>query len=199
MSSSGVLENRPAGSQSAPMEAVAESKDKPAVAEADAGTRLTTWRRYLILFVVSWNTLVITSTSTSLLVATPEISAAIDTTDQILNITNAGVLIAQGCASLFWSPFGALTSRRISYTLAVFVLFVSSIGTAVSNNLASFTATRLLTGLTGTFFMVAGQTIIADIFQPTVRGRAIGCMMVGSVAGNGFGKLPDQHEKPGLF
>lgn len=149
---------------------------------------LPTWRRYLILFIVSWNTLIITSTSTSLLVATPEIAADIRTTEQILNITNAGVLIANGCASLFWSPFAALISRRISYNAAVFVLLVGSIGTAVSGNLAAFTATRLLTGLTGTFFMVAGQTFIADIFKPTVRGRAVGCMQVGSVVGNALGR-----------
>lgn len=37
--------------------------------------------------------------------------------------------------------------------------------------------------------MVAGQTIIADIFPPVTRGRAVGCLMVGGVAGTAIGAL----------
>jgi MFS family permease len=36
--------------------------------------------------------------------------------------------------------------------------------------------------------MVAGQTIIADIYEPFLRGRAVGLMQVGSVAGTAIGK-----------
>lgn len=42
----------------------------------------------MILFIVSWNCLVIVATSTSVLVATPEISAELHTTPTIINITN---------------------------------------------------------------------------------------------------------------
>ncbi|KAJ3517695.1 hypothetical protein NM208_g14668 [Fusarium decemcellulare] len=66
-------------------------------------------------------------------------------------------------------------------------MLATSIGTAVASNLAAFTALRVLSGLTGTYFMVAGQTIIADIYQPLVRGRAVGFMQVGSVAGTAIG------------
>lgn len=45
-------------------------------------------------------------------------------------------------------------------------MFVPSIGAAVAPDLATFTAKRLVGGLTGTYFMVAGQTIITDIFEP---------------------------------
>ncbi|KAH6991505.1 major facilitator superfamily domain-containing protein [Ilyonectria sp. MPI-CAGE-AT-0026] len=149
--------------------------------------KLETWQRYLILFIVSWNCLVVTSTSTSLLVATPEIAASFSTTAEILNLTNSAVLVAMGCSSLIWSPLGQVFSRRISYNAAIIVLFLTSIGTAVAPNLACFTAMRILTGLTGTYFMVAGQTIIADLFAPLVRGRAVGCLMVGGVAGTAVG------------
>lgn len=148
---------------------------------------LKTWQRYVILFIVSWNCLTITSTTTSLLIATPEIAATLRTTAEILNVTNSGVLIAMGCSSLIWSPISEIFSRRISYNAAIVVLFFTSIGTALAPDMATFTAMRVLTGFTGTYFMVAGQTIIADIFIPVVRGRAVGCMMVGSVAGSAIG------------
>jgi MFS family permease len=161
--------------------------DPEAAVMDDQSSRLRTWQRYLILFIVSWNTLVITSTSTSLLIATPEIAATLQTTPQVLNATNAGVLLAMGWSSLIWGPVADLLGRRTSYNAAMAVLCAASIGTAVAPSLSVFTAMRLLGALTGTYFMVAGQTIIADIFDPLVRGRAVGCLMVGSVAGTALG------------
>ncbi|KAJ5981163.1 hypothetical protein N7522_013978 [Penicillium canescens] len=144
--------------------------------------RIPTWRKCLILFIVSWMTLAVTFSSTSLLPATPEIATEFSTTTEILNITNAGVLIAMGFSSFIWGPIVNLFGRRIVYNAAILVLCVCSAGMAASINLIMFIAMRVLGGFTGTFFMVAGQTIIADIFEPTVRGTAVGCFMVGSVS-----------------
>ncbi|SPN99921.1 related to MFS transporter [Cephalotrichum gorgonifer] len=150
-------------------------------------SQLPKWRRYVILFIVSWNCFVVITTSTSVLIATPEISAELSTTPAIINVTNSGVLLAMGLSPMIWAPLSDMFSRRIAYSLTIAFLFITSIGTAVSHNFATFTAMRLLTGLTGAYFMVSGQTIIADIFKPLVRGRAVGCMMVGSVAGGALG------------
>ncbi|KAH7311300.1 major facilitator superfamily domain-containing protein [Stachybotrys elegans] len=150
-------------------------------------SELQPWQRYLVLFIVSWNCLVVTSASTSLLVATPEIAATLHTTPEILNATNSGVLLAMGFSSLFWSPLSDIVGRRVSYNASLVVLFTSSIGTAVAPQMSVFTAMRILSGFTGTWFMVAGQTIIADLFPPLVRGRAVGCQMVGTVAGTALG------------
>lgn len=138
----------------------------PSPPPARTGRDLPSWRKYLILFVVSWMTLCVTFSSTSLLVATPEISADLSTTSEILNVTNAGVLIAMGLSSLIWSPLSDIFGRRLVYNIAIFFLFVPSIGTAVAPDMATFTAMRMVSGFTGTYFMVAGQTVIADIFEP---------------------------------
>jgi len=55
--------------------------------------------------------------------------------------------------------------RRISYNSAVLVLLICSILTAVSRNMAMFTAMRVLSGFEATFQQVAGQTFIADVFD----------------------------------
>ena len=161
----------------------------PPVDPEEAESGLPKWRRMIILFVVSWNCHVIVWTSTSVLVASPEISEEFThATPTIINITNAAVLLAMGISSMIWVPLSDRFSRRIAYISALAVMFITSIGTAVAPNMATFTAMRLLgTGFTGTYFMVAGQTIIADIFGPLMRGRAIGLMMVGSVAGGAMG------------
>ncbi|KAJ5101572.1 hypothetical protein NUU61_003794 [Penicillium alfredii] len=146
-----------------------------------------TWRKCLILFIVSWMTLAVTFSSTSLLPATPEIASEFSTTTEMLNVTNAGVLVAMGFSSFLWGPIANLFGRKTAYNAAILVLCACSAGTAASINLGMFIAMRLLGGFTGTFFMVAGQTIIADIFEPVVRGTAVGFFMVGSVSGPAIG------------
>lgn len=124
------------------------------------------WRKYIILFAVSWMTLVITFSSTSLLPAAPEIASEFTTTTTIINITNAGVLVAMGISSFIWGPIAVLLGRKNAYLAAILVLCGCSVGTALAPNMRVFTALRILGGLTGTYFMVAGQTILADIFEP---------------------------------
>lgn len=124
------------------------------------------WRKCIILFVVSWMTLTVTFSSTSLLPATPEIADEFNTTSEIINVTNAGVLLAMGFSSLIWGPVGNLIGRKNAYNIAISILTACSAGTAASINFSMFTAMRILAGLTGTSFMVSGQTILADIFEP---------------------------------
>ncbi|KAJ4251522.1 hypothetical protein NW762_011509 [Fusarium torreyae] len=166
----------------------ADEVELPPLSNADSHREFGSGKKYLILFIVSWNCLVVTFSSTSLLVATPEIASDLKTTTEIINATNAGVLVAMGCSSMIWSPLAEIVGRRHSYNAAIFFMLATSIGTAVATNLPGFTALRVLSGLTGTYFMVAGQTIIADIYEPLVRGRAVGFMQVGSVAGSAIGK-----------
>jgi MFS family permease len=124
------------------------------------------WRKYIILFVVSWMTFVVTFSSTSLLPATPEIASEFSTTPELLNVTNAGVLLAMGFSSLIWGPATKILGRRLAYNIAIGVLVGCSVGTALSGGKGAFTVFRVLGGLTGTSFMVQGQTILADIFEP---------------------------------
>lgn len=56
--------------------------------------------------------------------------------------------------------------RKATYVTAVLFLCGCSIGTALAPNMGGFTTFRILCGFTGTYYMVAGQTILADIFEP---------------------------------
>ncbi|KAH8694295.1 major facilitator superfamily domain-containing protein [Talaromyces proteolyticus] len=172
---------------------MAQTKAKLASTEQPAGLdqprpslSLPAWRKNLILFSVSWMTLVITYSSTALLPALPEISNELSTTQESIAITNAGVFLAMGFSSFIWIPVGHLIGRQRAYNLAIFILCGCSCGAAVATKMAIFTTMRVLAGLTGTYFMVAGQTMLADIFEPVVRGRAVGFFMVGSVSGPAF-------------
>ena len=111
-------------------------------------------------------TLAVTFSSTSYLPASPEIATEFSTTTEILNYTNAGVLLAMGFSSLIWGPVGNLIGRKYAYNLAILMLCGCSAGAAAAVDMRMFTVMRILAGLTGTSFMVSGQTILADIFEP---------------------------------
>nr|AZB53128.1 major facilitator superfamily transporter [Aspergillus terreus] len=151
------------------------------------GPDIPLWRKCVITFVVSWMTLVVTFSSTCLLPAAPEIAGEFDMTVETINISNAGVLIAMGYSSLIWGPMNKLIGRRTSYNLAISMLCACSAGTAAAINEEMFIAFRVLSGLTGTSFMVSGQTVLADIFEPVYRGTAVGFFMAGTLSGPAIG------------
>lgn len=124
------------------------------------------WRKCMILFVVSWMTLAVTFASTSYLPASPDIAEEFSTTTEILNYTNAGVILAMGTSPLIWGPVGKLIGRKYAYNFAILMLCGCSAGAAAAVNMRMFTVMRILAGLTGASFMVSGQTMIADIFEP---------------------------------
>ncbi|CZR56316.1 uncharacterized protein PAC_06204 [Phialocephala subalpina] len=88
---------------------------------------LPTCRKHTILFIVSWMTLIVAYPSTPLLPATPEIASEFSTTVEIINITNAGVLIAMGLSSFIWSPIAEISGRRIAYNAAILMLLACSV------------------------------------------------------------------------
>ncbi|KAH7383543.1 putative MFS transporter [Cadophora sp. MPI-SDFR-AT-0126] len=150
---------------------------------------LPTWRKYLILATVSWMALVATYSTTSLLPATPEIGAEFDTTVSILNITNAGFLLSMGFSSFITGPLVEVFGRRKAYNTALVIFLGCSIATALAPNLGVFVSMRTLSAFEGTLFMVVGQTILADIFEPTRRGRAVGCFLAATVSGPAIGPI----------
>ncbi|KAH7330447.1 synaptic vesicle transporter [Rhexocercosporidium sp. MPI-PUGE-AT-0058] len=150
---------------------------------------LPTWRKYLVLATVSWMALVATYSTTSLLPATPEIGTEFHTSVSTLNITNAGFLLAMGFSSFVTGPLIEIFGRRKAYNAALVIFLGCSIGTALAPNLGVFVSMRTLSAFEGTLFMVVGQTILADIFEPTLRGRAVGCFLAATVSGPAIGPI----------
>jgi MFS family permease len=124
------------------------------------------WRKCIIVFVVAWMTFVISFSTTSLIPAAPEIAIEYNSTPETLFITNAGVFVAMAMSSFIWNPIIHTAGRRPTYWAASLLLCASSIGTALAPNMATFIAFRILTGLMSLCFLISGQTIIVDIFEP---------------------------------
>lgn len=127
------------------------------------------WRKSLIVFTLSFTALAATFSSTSLFSVVSEISTDLHASSSTISISNAGVLLTMGCSSFIWGPIARLIGRRWSWIAASAVFLVCTIGTALAPNESVFIAMRLLGGLQGTSFHVAGQSMLADLFEPVSK------------------------------
>ncbi|KAG9256249.1 major facilitator superfamily transporter [Emericellopsis atlantica] len=155
---------------------------QPAPFSDDNAAVLPSWKRTVILLVVCWMTLPVTFMSTSIMTVNPEIAATFSVPATAISTANAGVLVASASSALLWLPITTIIGRRAAYLVAVAVFILCSLGCALSDSMASFTTLWVLSGTTGPFFLVAGQTILSDIFDPAVRGTAVGFFLGSTVS-----------------
>lgn len=124
------------------------------------------WKRWIILFTVCWLPIPMTFATSSVLAVTPEIAKDLKVDETAIHVANAGVFVAMAMSPLIWNPVSRLMGRRKGYLLAACLLCLCSIGSALAPNLAAFTAIWVIGGTTGVVFLVSGQTILSDIFEP---------------------------------
>ncbi|KAL4731093.1 hypothetical protein ACLX1H_000053 [Fusarium chlamydosporum] len=147
------------------------------------------WRKWVILFVVCWMPLPMTFWSTAIMPANIEVASDLKTPLTTITTVNAGVFVAQALSGLIWLPISTIIGRRYAYLAANSVLCLCAVGCATVPNLPGFASLWVLGGTTGPFFLVAGQTILADIFDPTVRGTAVGFFLGSCVSANTIAPL----------
>lgn len=138
------------------------------------------WRKNLIVFVIAFTALPITFASTSLFPLTQEISQSLNSTPGHVQLVNALVLVLMGCSVFVWGPLAKIFGKKTAWLAATVVFAGATAGTALAPEfdagvkrdglggmgLDVFTAMRLISGFEGTFFHIAGQMWIADIFEP---------------------------------
>lgn len=139
----------------------------------DDAAEIPSWRKWIILFVVCWMPLPMTFWSTAIMPATEEVATAFGVPTTSINTANAGVFVAMAMSGLIWLPISTIIGRRTTYLVANVVLCSCSIGVALSPNLACFATLWIIGGTTGPFFLVAGQTILADIFEPASTDHSV--------------------------
>ncbi|KAK1589802.1 major facilitator superfamily transporter [Colletotrichum navitas] len=167
---------------------VAPAPLRPAAID-DVVMEMPTWRKWVTLFVVCWMALPVIFSGSSILSATNEVAADFGISTHAITTANAGVFVAMAMSALIWLPMTDILGRRTTYLVANTLLTLCSIGSAVSNNFACYTATWIIGGTTGPFFLVAGQTILVDIFDPTTRGTAVGFFLGSCVVANTLAPL----------
>src|SRR6476661_3405836 len=130
-------------------------------------------RRWLILLVLNISLLVIVVDNSILNVAIPSIVRELGaSTSQLQWIVDSYTLVFAGLlltAGSLGDRFGRLPA--LQFGLSLFGL--GSLLAAMSNSSGQLIATRAFMGIGGAFIMPATLSIIANVFPPEERGRAI--------------------------
>lgn len=126
------------------------------------------WRKCIIIFATSWTMLTACFSSTSLISVSKEISEDLNTTNQTVILSTAGLILAMGMSTLVWSSIATVSSipginvrevltdmdqivgRRVAYLACITVLFGLTVCTAVAPTIVIFVIMRILSGLQGT-------------------------------------------------
>ncbi|KAJ7237705.1 major facilitator superfamily domain-containing protein [Mycena haematopus] len=149
--------------------------------------RLSFRRKVVITCVLAICGLLAPISSTTVLSAVPEVAGTFNTTGSIINLSNAIYLIFMGISPCFWAPISQVYGRRWICFSGALLFFASSIGTALSPNLAAFFIFRALTAFQGTSFLIVGASCIGDIYRPTERATAMGWFFSGTLIGPAIG------------
>ncbi|KAF5502568.1 Efflux pump FUB11 [Colletotrichum aenigma] len=177
-----------------PNQAARETKSEkpagPAVPESDdTVAKLPTWQKWTTRFVVCWMTLHATFANSSIMTAVAEVATDFDVPTHVITTANAGVFITMAVSALIWLPISTIIGRRPTYLLATIMLTLSSVDSVTSQSFAFFVTAWILGGATGLYFLIAGQTMLADTFEPTSRGLAVGLFLGSSVAANSLAPM----------
>ena len=125
-----------------------------------------TWKRGAILLTVSWMPIPMNFAVSSIFAVAPEVAAGLSVPESVISTANAGVFLAMAVSPLLWVPLMDLLGRRVAYLAAAGLLSACSAGQVFVPDVVAFVALWALSGATAVIFLCAGQTIIADVFEP---------------------------------
>lgn len=152
-------------------------------------SRFSNKTKVLCLFISALSGFLSPLSSLTILPAIPEIAAQFNTTEEVINVSNAIYCIFMSLSPCLFSPCSDIYGRRPMFLICSVLYCVSSALVAVSQNLAMFYIFRCTTALFGTSFFSLGGHIVGDIYHPTQRGRAMASLVAGAQIGTGFGPV----------
>jgi MFS family permease len=122
------------------------------------------------------------------------LSVVVDPVRADLGISDIQIGLLQGLAfGLFYATMGVWlglvadrTNRRNLIVIGIILWSLATIGGGLAQNFGQFFVSRLLVGLGEASLAPAAISLIADLFPPGKRGRAIGIYLMGQALANGL-------------
>ncbi|KAI9493681.1 major facilitator superfamily domain-containing protein [Zychaea mexicana] len=120
-----------------------------------------------------------------------------NTTASIVSISIAGYRVVQAFSPTFWGALSDQWGRRPTYMLTMIISAAACAGIALSPNIDTLIAVRLLQGFGGTSIQSIGDGVVSDISVPATRAGYNSIFQmgykVGSVLGPVLGGIIAQH------
>lgn len=81
-------------------------------ADSDQYNRFSPWRKIGIVSIISYCAFLAPISSTAILIAVPEVGKTFNSTEDVINASNALYLAFMGISSTFWGPISQVFGRR---------------------------------------------------------------------------------------
>ncbi|KAJ5761533.1 major facilitator superfamily domain-containing protein [Penicillium manginii] len=155
----------------------------------DIYKRFSPGRKVVITMVLVWSTFQCTLATTTVVSAIPEVSSTFHTTEAVIAVSNALMILCQVAGPILYAPIANTIGRRPVLITTNAILLAFTLGTALSPNLPSYFIFRFLTAPQVTANQVISTVVIGDIYPAITRGRALGWMMVSTTLSPGLAPL----------
>ncbi|KAK0638824.1 major facilitator superfamily domain-containing protein [Cercophora newfieldiana] len=119
----------------------------------------------------------------------PELSRDFGATETLVNLTVALYMLSMSIFPLWWSSFSETLGRRTIYIVSFTLFIIFSILSAVSANISMLIVMRMLSGGASASVQAVGAGTIADIWETSERGRAMGIFYLGPLTGPLFAPM----------
>lgn len=115
--------------------------------------------------------------------AVSKITASLETTESMVNISVGIYLLALGVFSMWWSNFSEKHGRRNVYLISFSWFLAFSLGSCFVQSVAALIVLRLLSGVGASAVQACGTATVADLYVLEERGRALGIFYLGPLLG----------------
>src|SRR5947209_4085968 len=105
------------------------------------------------------------------------------TSSTIMNLSIALYSQAVAITPLWWSSLAETRGRRPVYLLSFFLAVAFNTACAVSTSISMFLVFRILAGATAASVQAVGAATVADVWDLSHRGRAMGAFFLGPMVG----------------
>ncbi|KAI8059316.1 major facilitator superfamily domain-containing protein [Gongronella butleri] len=106
-----------------------------------------------------------------------------------INSTVSLFIVVTGIAPMFWAPLSERIGRKPTYLASTALYAVFSLISGFAVNLPMFYVFRILQGIACSASVGVGGGTVTDIFEPRVRGKAMGIFLLGVIIGPAVGPL----------
>jgi MFS family permease len=142
------------------------------------------WRKVGTLLVVSLGGLISFVASSMLSPAVGHILHDFKSTDETLGVFAVSVyLLGMALGPLVLSGISEVHGRAVVFHVCNILFVAFSIGAALPTSFGMFIAFRFLSGFAGSAPVTVGGGTIADVFEPTERGKATSIYALGPIVG----------------
>ncbi|KAK1829051.1 major facilitator superfamily domain-containing protein, partial [Podospora conica] len=121
--------------------------------------------------------------------ALPEMTRQFNTSETIVNLTVALYMLSMSIFPLWWSSFSETLGRRTIYIVSFALFVIFSVLSALSVNIPMLIVMRMLGGGASASVQAVGAGTIADIWETSERGRAMGLFYLGPLTGPLFAPM----------